>query len=92
MKKHPLVAVRPSSIHGQGVFALRNIPWGLKIIQYSGELISDKEANRRIARGADGIFELAPGKNIDGRGEWLSRTIHQSRQESSKLFCSERRR
>jgi uncharacterized protein len=67
MKKHPLVAVRPSSIHGQGVFALRNIPWGVKIIQYSGELISDKEANRRIARGADGIFELAPGKNIDGR-------------------------
>jgi uncharacterized protein len=67
MKKHPLVAVRPSSIHGQGVFALRNIPWGDKIIQYNGELISDKEANRRIDGGADGIFELAPGKNIDGR-------------------------
>jgi hypothetical protein len=58
MKKHPLVAVRPSSIHGQGVFALRDIPWGVKIIQYCGELISDKEANRRLDRGADGIFDL----------------------------------
>jgi SET domain-containing protein len=67
MKKHHLIAVRPSPIHGQGVFARRNIPWGVKIIRYTGELISDQEANRRIDHGADGIFELAPGKNIDGR-------------------------
>ena len=67
MKEYPRVAVRQSPIHGQGVFALRNIPWGVRIIQYSGEHIDDKEANRRMDRGADGIFELAPGENIDGR-------------------------
>jgi SET domain-containing protein len=67
MKKHPLVVVRRSPIHGKGLFAIRNIPWGVKIVQYSGELINDKEANRRIDQGADGIFELAPDKNVDGR-------------------------
>jgi uncharacterized protein len=67
MKKHPLLAVRSSPLHGQGLFALKDIPWGVKIIQYSGEPINDREANHRIDRGADGIFELAPDKNIDGR-------------------------
>jgi SET domain-containing protein len=67
MKKHPLVAVRPSSIHGQGLFAIRDIPWGVKIIQYSGEHINDAEAEDRIDAGADAIFELAPDQNIDGR-------------------------
>jgi SET domain-containing protein len=66
MKKHPLVAVRPSSIHRQGLFALKDIPWGVKIIQYSGELINDAEANDRIDHGADAIFELVPDENIDG--------------------------
>jgi hypothetical protein len=69
MKKHPSVALRPSSIHGQGLFALRDIPWGVKIIRYSGELINDREANGRIDDGADGIFELAPDENIDGRSK-----------------------
>ena len=69
MRKHPLLAVRPSSIHGQGLFALQDIPWGVKIIQYSGEQISDAEANNRIDRGADAIFELAIDKNIDGRSD-----------------------
>jgi SET domain-containing protein len=67
MKKHPLVAVRPSPIHGKGLFALRDIRWGVKIIQYSGEFVNDKEADRRIDQGADGIFELGPDKNVDGR-------------------------
>ena len=67
MKKHPLIAVRPSSIHGQGLFALRDIPWGVKIVQYSGEHINDAEAEDRIDHGADAIFELAPDENIDGR-------------------------
>lgn len=45
MNKHPLVAVGPSSIHGQGLFALQDIPWDVNIIQYSGEHINDAEAN-----------------------------------------------
>lgn len=43
------------------------IPWGRRIIQYTGEIISDAEAAMRDAGGADAIFELAPDKNIDGR-------------------------
>ena len=69
MKPHPLVAIRRSSIHGQGLFALQDIPWGVKIIQYSGERINDAEANSRIDRGADAIFELASNENIDGRSK-----------------------
>jgi uncharacterized protein len=67
MKNHHLVAMRRSSIHGQGLFALRDIPWGVRIIRYSGERINDAEANDRIDRGADAIFELARDENIDGR-------------------------
>jgi hypothetical protein len=40
---------------------------GVKIIQYTGKLVNDKEADRRIDEGADGIFELAPDKKVDGR-------------------------
>jgi uncharacterized protein len=41
----------------------------VKIIQYSGERIDDAEANGRMDRGADAIFELGPDENIDGRSK-----------------------
>jgi SET domain-containing protein len=58
--------VRKSPMHGHGVFALEDIPWGKKIKRYGGAIISDKEAAKRIAAGATGIMELGRGKNIDG--------------------------
>ena len=58
--------VKKSPLHGRGLFALEAIPWGTKIIEYKGEVISDDVAEQRIARGADCIFELRPGENIDG--------------------------
>lgn len=60
------LVVKPSGIHGMGLFALDEIPWGTKIIEYQGELISDEVAEARIEDGADCIFELADGHNIDG--------------------------
>ncbi len=60
------VAVRKSSIHGEGLFAVQEIPWGTKIIEYQGERISDAVAEARIAHGADCIFELGENENIDG--------------------------
>lgn len=42
-------AVRNSSIHGRGVFALAYIPKGARLIEYKGELITDDEADRRYA-------------------------------------------
>jgi len=42
-------AVRRSSIHGRGVFALAYIPKGSRIIEYRGERISSDEADARYA-------------------------------------------
>jgi uncharacterized protein len=44
------IAVRNSPIHGRGVFALRRIPKGTRIIEYKGKLITEKEADRRYSR------------------------------------------
>lgn len=45
--KKPLIAVRNSPIHGSGVFALRNIPKGTRIVEYVGERITHKAADER---------------------------------------------
>jgi SET domain-containing protein len=58
--------VKKSSLHGNGLFAAEEIPWGVKIIEYKGELVSDAIAEERIAQGADCIFELRDNENIDG--------------------------
>jgi SET domain-containing protein len=41
------IQVRRSGVHGKGVFALRPIPAGETVIEYTGELITWKEALRR---------------------------------------------
>ena len=41
-----LVQVRPSGVHGKGVFALRRIRKGARIIEYAGERISWERAQR----------------------------------------------
>jgi SET domain-containing protein len=58
--------IRESPISGRGLFALEDIPWGKKIKQYAGKIISDKEAKKRAKKGATAIMELGHGKNIDG--------------------------
>ena len=60
------VVVKKSKIHGMGLFAAEEIPWGTKIIEYKGERIPDKIAFARIAEGADCIFELGENRSIDG--------------------------
>jgi SET domain-containing protein len=42
-----LIVVRPSSIHGSGVYAAKGIKRDTRIIEYVGEIISSKEADRR---------------------------------------------
>jgi uncharacterized protein len=49
-KKRRRIVARNSPIHGRGVFALRHIPKGARIIEYKGKLITDKEADRRYSR------------------------------------------
>jgi SET domain-containing protein len=43
----PLFEVRASPLHGLGVFALRRIPKGTRVIEYLGERVSHAEADRR---------------------------------------------
>lgn len=66
MKLPMKLVVKKSPLHGKGLFAGEDIPWGTKIIEYKGEKINDALALQRIAEGADCIFELAPDQNLDG--------------------------
>jgi uncharacterized protein len=43
----PIIEVRNSRVHGLGVFALKRIRKGTRVIEYLGERISHKEADRR---------------------------------------------
>jgi SET domain-containing protein len=45
-----MIRVRRSRVHGLGVFALRRIRKGTRIIEYLGERVSHQEADRRYER------------------------------------------
>jgi SET domain-containing protein len=47
MSSRPLFEVRDSPVHGKGVFALRRIHKGTRIVEYLGERVSHREADRR---------------------------------------------
>ena len=70
----PWHAVRRSKLHGNGVFAARKIPAGTRIIEYGGQRISAKEADRRHPTNPDDLFHtfffaLSSGRVIDGGDE-----------------------
>jgi SET domain-containing protein len=58
--------VGTSRIHGKGVFAVQDIPKGMRILPYLGEKISPQEATQRIAQGNTSIFFLDARYDIDG--------------------------
>ena len=63
-------AVRSSGIHGRGVFATRTIRKGADIVEYRGQRITMKEADRRPDSDPDNpyhtfLFELDDGRVID---------------------------
>src|SRR5512138_3676490 len=49
-KPNPLVEVRDSEIHGRGVYALKRIRKGTRIIEYVGDRVSHATADRRYER------------------------------------------
>lgn len=82
--------VHESPIHGLGLFATEDIPWGTKIIRYEGALISDAEADRRIELGAGYIFELGDDMNIDGEdGGSDARFVNHSRTNPNCVILRE---
>lgn len=67
----PLYVVRNSPIHGRGVFANRYIRKGTRILEYKGERISNREADKRyddtrMKRHHTFLFTLDKHTVIDG--------------------------
>jgi tetratricopeptide (TPR) repeat protein len=60
------LTVRTSSIHRMGVFAEEAIPRGRKVIEYTGERISQREAERRWNPRRSYLFELDERWQLDG--------------------------
>ena len=98
-RRSPMFEVRPSSIHGLGVFATRRIRAGTRILEYVGEIITDDEADRRyddssVPVSHTFLFGVGGGKCIDaGVGGNESRFINHScdpncasTQEGKRIF------
>jgi SET domain-containing protein len=67
--RKPRIIVRNSRIHGRGVYAARRLKAGEVIIEYKGERISWKEADRRPSSDPDDphhtfYFSLSDGKTV----------------------------
>ncbi len=62
--------IRRSEVHGFGLFAGESIPWGKKVIEYTGEKIGEKEFWRRErfynSIGYNPLFALDKKTTIDG--------------------------
>jgi SET domain-containing protein len=71
MKTQPYYVVRNSKIHGKGVFAKRPIRKGTKIVEYTGRIVSRKEADEIGTNTVDGhthtmLFTIDDDRVIDG--------------------------
>ncbi|MGH7811686.1 MAG: SET domain-containing protein [Candidatus Binatia bacterium] len=98
------LAVRKSAIHGRGVFALRAIPKGTRIIEYKGKLITDKEADRRYGRIQEHsahtmLFSVDDGMVIDATrhgnsARWINHSCSPNceiEEEHHRIFIEARR-
>lgn len=75
------IEIKNSNIHNKGVFAKKDISKGTRIIEYVGEKITKKEAEKRAEKqmkksknhcvdGGVYIFELNKKYDIDGKVDW----------------------
>lgn len=93
------IVVRNSKVHGNGVFAMRKIPEGTFIIEYQGERISEREANRRKQADTGNpyhtfFFSLESGKMIDGASDgndarWINHSCDpncEAREEKGRIL------
>jgi hypothetical protein len=83
MKAQPYHIVRHSKIHGKGVFARRPIRKGAKVIEYTGKIISNEEADEIGINDMDGhlhtmFFTVDDKRVIDGREGGDARFINHS--------------
>lgn len=84
--------VKESQLHGQGVFVLRPITQGERIIEYKGEHITWEEADERHPNNAEDpyhtfYFQLECGDVIDGAvGGNISRWINHSCNPNTEAY------
>ena len=76
----PKLIVKKSKIHHRGVFASEDIPKGTFIIEYTGEKITEKEAERRPdpEEGVTYLFILNAHYYIDGTKGNKSKYVNHS--------------
>ncbi len=83
-QRQPWHVVKPSQLHGNGVFANRDIPAGTRILQYAGKRLTPEQADALFPVNPDDpyhtfFFSLSSGKIIDGgQGGNDSRWINHS--------------
>lgn len=83
-QRQPWHVVKPSKLHGNGVFALRDIPAGTRILQYAGKRLTPEQADALFPVNPDEpfhtfFFALSNGKIVDGgQGGNDSRWINHS--------------
>ena len=65
-----LYEVKPSAIHGMGVFARADIPAETRILEYVGERISKKESLRRRKENNFFVFVVTNKFDLDGAVDW----------------------
>jgi uncharacterized protein len=68
--RRPRLFLGPSNIHGLGLFAGEDIEWGLRLIDYQGQVLSEKEVKRRQrfydSIGFSCLIQFGDGTGIDG--------------------------
>jgi SET domain-containing protein len=65
-----LYEVKPSTIHGFGVFARRDIPADTRVLEYIGERLTKAESLRRRKLGNFFVFIVTDQFDIDGAVDW----------------------
>ena len=88
------IAARRSPIHGNGVFALVDIPKGVELIEYRGKLLTMAQADRKYANTSDSghtfLFTLNEKYVLDANSEGnIARWINHSCAPNCKAFVHE---
>lgn len=99
MKTQPYHVVRTSKIHGRGVFAARPIRKDIRILEYTGPIISEKEADKvGISTDKDGhshtmLFQVSKKRVINGNEGGDARYVNhgcdpncETEQDGDKIF------
>jgi uncharacterized protein len=93
----PLFELLPSPIQGRGAFALRELPKDTRLIEYTGERITQEEANARyddeaMERHHTFLFSLEDDVVIDGgQGGNDSRFFNHSCEPNCKAYIEDGR-